>query len=82
MRRLLDIGSEITAASRVIPKKSVKQTSRPRREIYKIVSHDSSRYQISLAVLRNLAGKIEDIEDGWPSHEKERYPTINSEETA
>ena len=72
-------GSRKRTASRVIPTKSTKQSSRSRRDIFTNISNNSFRYEPFVAVSGNLGGKVP-IVDVLSSHEQEIYPTTSLDE--
>ena len=82
LRKKLGSGSRKRSASRVIPTKSAKQTSRSRRNIFTIndvplMVSNSFRYQPFVAVPGNLGGKVPVVDDVLLSHEQEIYPTTS-----
>ena len=74
-------GSRKKSASRVIPTKSAKQTSRSLSDIFTNISLHSCRvlfgYQHFVAVSRNLEGEIPVVDVVLSSHEQEIYPTAS-----
>ena len=83
LRKLLSSCSRKRTASRVIPTKSAKQTSRSRKGFYIYFSINlwiNIWYQLLVAVSGNLGGKVPVVEDVFSSHEQEIHPTISLDE--
>ena len=84
LKKQLGEGSRKRTASRIIPSKSTKQSSRSRQDFYKhfslSMSNKNFRYQLFVAVSGNLGGKVPIVDDVLSSHEQEVYPTISLDE--
>ena len=70
---------------RVIPKKTTKQCSRSRRDVFHkhfslVMSNNNFRYQLFVAVSGNLGGKVPIVDDVLSSHERKIYPTTSLDE--
>ena len=84
LRRQLGSGSRKKTTSRIIPTKSVRQSSRSRTDNFTnfwIILLANVRYQHFVAVSGNFGGKVPVVVDVLSSHERELCPSTSFEES-